>query len=203
MCPASSWRVASPGALPELSVIILWVCENYSVSNGHNWCPNRDLNRDHLKVCFAPVPQARAREKDIRSSRSELWSLRLATEGSLLDGTVLSLFLSVMGSSLSQQLACKHQLSFLLTVPGCKFSDSDLTKLLKVIYTCCPWYPQEGFLKMSDWEWVDHWNGVDILNVLHVNTWNLCCFCHRRARNSLGWSYSTARGTSTTSSYYV
>ena len=106
---------------------------------------------------------------------------------SLLDGTVLSLSLSVVVNSLfPQQLARKYQLSFLLTAAGCKVSDSDLTKLLNVIYTCCPWYPQEGFLKMSDWERVDHWLriGVGIVNVLHVNTWNLCCFCHRRARNS-------------------
>ena len=39
---------------------------------------------------------------------------------------------------------------------------------------------------MCDWEQVDHClrNGVGIVNVLHVNTWNLCYFCHRRVRNS-------------------
>ena len=66
-------------------------------------------------------------------------------EGSLLDGTVLSLSLSVIVNSLfTQQLLHKYQLSFLLTPAGCNVSDSDLTKLLKVIYTC-PWYPQEVF----------------------------------------------------------
>ena len=58
-----------------------------------------------------------------------------------------------------------------------------------VIYTCCPWYPQEVSLKVSDWEPVGHWlkNGIGVVNVQHLNTWNLChnCgFCHRRVRNS-------------------
>ena len=57
-----------------------------------------------------------------------------------------------------------------------------------VIYTCCPWYPQEVSLKVSDWEPVGHWlkNGIGVVNVQHLNTWNLChnCgFCHRRVRN--------------------
>ena len=79
-------------------------------------------------------------------------------------------------SAVTLQLAHKHQLSFLLAIAGCKVSDSDLTKPLMVIYACCPWYPQEVSLKMSDLEPVGHWlkNGVGVVNVQHLNTWNLC-----------------------------
>ena len=43
------------------TLIIPCVSENYSVCLRHNW----QLNRDHLMICFEPVPQAQAREKDI------------------------------------------------------------------------------------------------------------------------------------------
>lgn len=70
-------------------------------------------------------------------------------------GAVFSLSLSNMSNS-PQQLAHKHQLSCLLVTAGGKVSDSDLTKLLTVIYTRCPWYPQESSVKVYHWERTAH-----------------------------------------------
>lgn len=54
----------------------------------------------------------------------------------------------------------------------------------------CPLYPQEGSLKVSDWELAGHWlrNGVGVANIQHRNIWNFVIlgFCYRTVRNSLG-----------------
>lgn len=91
-------------------------------------------------------------------------------------GAVFSLSLSHTSNS-PQQLAHKHQLSCLLVAAG-KVSDSDLTKLLTVIYTRCPWYPQESSPVKSVSLGANSSlvrNGVGIVNVQQLNTWNLCC----------------------------
>ena len=138
---ASSRGVASPGALPVLSLMRLCVlriiqCETAATSTGtgtswkfapHPWLkPEQGKGRPLLRVGTVAFKASDGPKSSTQA--------------------VLSLLLSAMANSLSpQQLAPKGSAFFSACTAESKVSDRAL--LLTVIYTHCPWYHEKSLWK--------------------------------------------------------
>lgn len=92
-----------------------------------------------------------------------------------------------MGNSLTHtQRQHAKELQFLLKLSGHKIGERPLTELLLAIDLSCPWYPETGSFRLSDWEKIGfqlHTEPRAPVKTLH--TWHLCWDAVQKLANPL------------------